>query len=76
MKNNVECFPECARIDRLLESFLKSCNDFTYLLNEVHQKETISRILWYSDWLHNTTFTGNSIVETNHNATSGRRTIM
>ena len=28
--------------------------------NEVHQKDNISRILWYSDWLHNTTSAGNS----------------
>ena len=40
--------------------------------NEVHPKDTISRILWYSDWLHNTTSAGKGIfVVTNHNTTSG-----
>ena len=44
--------------------------------NKVHQKEKISRIPWYSDWLHNTTSTGNSILVTNHNTTSCGRSIM
>ena len=30
-------------------------------VNEVHQNDTISRILWYSDWLYNTASAGNSI---------------
>ena len=46
------------------------------IANEVHQKDTISRILWFSDWLHNTTSAGNSIFVTNHNTTSGGRSIM
>ena len=43
---------------------------------EVHQKDNISRILWYSDWLNNTTSAGNSIFVTNHNTTSCGRSIM
>ena len=35
------------------------------LHNVVHQKDTISRILWYSDKLHNTTSAGNNIFVTN-----------
>ena len=31
--------------------------------NEVHQMDNISRILWYSGWLHNTTPAGNSIMQ-------------
>ena len=38
--------------------------------NKVHQQDNISRILWYSDWLHNTSSAGNSIFVTNHNTTS------
>ena len=38
--------------------------------------DNISRILWYSDWLHNTTSAGNSIFVTNHNTTSCGRSIM
>ena len=34
--------------------------------NEVHHKDSISHILWYSDWLHNTTSAGISIFVTNH----------
>ena len=45
-------------------------------VNEVHQKDNISRILWYSDWLHNTTSAGNSIFVTIHNTTSCGRSIM
>ena len=41
--------------------------------NEVHH---ISRILWYSDWLHDTTSAANSIFVTNHNTTSCGRSIM
>ena len=37
-------------------------------LNEVHHKDSISGILWYSDWLHNT-ISPNSIFVTNHNTT-------
>ena len=44
--------------------------------NEVNQKDAISRILWYSDWLPNTTSAGNSIFVTIHNTTSGGRSIM
>ena len=40
-----------------------------YFSNEVHQKDTISRILWYSDWLHN-------ITSANLNTTSGGISIM
>ena len=47
-----------------------------YRYNEVHQKDNISRILWHSDWLHNTTSAGNSIFVTNHNTTSCGRSIM
>ena len=47
-----------------------------YLINEVHHKDNISRIFWYSDWLHNTTSAGNSIFVTNHNTTSCGRSIM
>ena len=46
------------------------------MINEVHQKDTISRILWYSDWLHNITSTGTSIFVTYHYTTSGRSSIM
>ena len=45
------------------------------LWNKVHHKDNISRIFWYSDWLHNTTSTGNSIFVTNHNITSCGRSI-
>ena len=45
-------------------------------INEVHQKDTISLILWYSDWLYNITSAGNSIFVTNHKTTSGGRSIM
>ena len=45
-------------------------------INEVHQKDTISGILWYSDWPHNNTSAGNSIFVTNHNKISGGRSIM
>ena len=45
-------------------------------LNEFHQKDTISRILWYSDWLHNTTSVGNSMFVTNHNTTFVGRSII
>ena len=41
-----------------------------FKLNKVHQKDNISRILWFSDWLHNTTSAGNSIFVTNRNTTS------
>ena len=44
-------------------------------LNEIHQKDIISRILWYSDWLHYTTSAGTSPCVTNHNTTSGGRSI-
>ena len=44
--------------------------------NKVHQKDNIFRILWYSDWLHNTTSAGNSIFVTNPNTTSCGRSIM
>ena len=44
--------------------------------NEVHYKDNISRIFWYSDWLHNTTSAGNSIFVTNHNTTSCGRSVM
>ena len=44
--------------------------------NVVHQKDNISRILWYSDWLHNTTSAGNSIFVTNHDTTSCGRSMM
>ena len=44
--------------------------------NEIHQKDIISCILWYSDWLYNTTSTGNSIFVANHNTISGGRSIM
>ena len=45
-----------------------------YVTNEVHQKDIISRILWYSDWLHTNTISAeNSIFVTNHNTTSGGR---
>ena len=47
-----------------------------YRINKVHQKDNISSILWYSDWLHNTTSAGNSIFVTNHNTTSCGRSIM
>ena len=43
---------------------------------KVRQKDTLSRILWYSDWLHNTTSAGNSIFVTSHITTSGGRSIM
>ena len=46
------------------------------VVNEVHHQDNISRILWYSDWLHNTTSAGNSIFVTNHNTTSCGRSIM
>ena len=46
------------------------------LFNEVYQKNTISCILWYSDWLHNTLSAGNSIFVSNHDTTSGGRSIM
>ena len=36
----------------------------------LHQTDNIFRILWYSDWLHNTTSAGNSIFVTNHNTSS------
>ena len=36
-----------------------------YELNEVPQKDTITRMLWYSDWQHNTTSAVNSIFVTN-----------
>ena len=49
---------------------------FQQISKEVHQKDNISRILWYSDWLHNTTSAGNSIFVTNHNTTSCGRSIM
>ena len=45
-------------------------------INKVHQKDNISRILWYSDWLHNTTSAENSIFVTNHNTTSCGRSIL
>ena len=47
-------------------------------MNKVHHNhnENISRILWYSDWLHNTTSAGNSIFVTNHNTSSCVRSIM
>ena len=52
---------------------ISECNFcYWYLINEVHQKD----ILWYSDWLHNTTSAGNSIFVTNHNTTSCGRSIM
>ena len=38
--------------------------------NKVHHKYNISRIFWYSDWLHNTTSARNSIFVSNHNTTS------
>ena len=44
--------------------------------NMVHQEDNISRILWYSDSLHNPTSAGNSIFATNHNTTSCRKSIM
>ena len=48
-----------------------------HFISKEYQKDNISRILWYSDWLHNTTSAGNSIFVTNHNTTScGRSSIM
>ena len=67
------------RLALLMRSFHETRKRGTYtvlLSNEVHKKDTISRILWYSDWLHNTTSAGNSIFVTNHNTTSGGRSIM
>ena len=37
------------------------------MINEVHQKGTASHILWFSDWLHNTSSAGSSIFVANHN---------
>ena len=47
---------------------------YSILAYKVHQEDNISRILWFSDWLHNTTSTGTSIFVTNHNNTSCGRT--
>ena len=44
---------------------------------QVHQKDTISHILWYSDWQHNTTSAENSIFyNQSQYSTSGGRSIM
>ena len=60
-------------VNRPCDSFFSV---YIVILNEVHQKDNISRIIWYSDWLHNTTSAGNSIFVTNHNTTSCGRSIM
>ena len=44
--------------------------------NEFHRKGTTSHILWYSDWLHNTNYTGSSIFVANHNTTSAGSSII
>ena len=44
--------------------------------NEDHQEGTTSRILWYSDWLYNTTSAGSSIFIANHKTTSAENSIM
>ena len=38
--------------------------------DKVHQNDTTSHILWYSDWLHNTISAGSSIFLANHNTFS------
>ena len=43
---------------------------FEIACNRDHHKDNIFRILWFSDWLHNTTSAGNSIFVTNHNTIS------
>ena len=45
-------------------------------LGRIRVKGTTSHILWYSDWLHNTFFTRNSIFVANHNTTSVRSIII
>ena len=59
-----------------LSSYLTSRSQAVSVQNKVHHKENISRISWYSDWLHNTTSAGNSIFVTNHNTTFCGRSIM
>ena len=57
-------------------------SEFRFMVFDVHWRvvmrfiRSISRILWYSDLLHNTTSAGNSIFVTNHNTTTGGRSIM
>ena len=41
-----------------------------YLLIKLNEKSFASHILRYSDWLHNTTAVGSSIILANHNTTS------
>ena len=44
--------------------------------NEAHQDGITSHILWYSDWLQNTTSAGSSIFIANHKTTSAGSSIM
>ena len=48
----------------------------SWYLNEAHQEGTTSHILWYSDWLHNTTSAGSSIFKANHRTVSAGNSIM
>ena len=64
----------CLRDEHLLGVAFFQMSVYNY--NKVHHKDNISRIFWYSDWLHNTTSARNSIFVTNHNTTSCRRSIM
>ena len=60
----------------LMMQFFLTCFIWSAACNEVHQKDAISHILWYSDWLHNTTSARNNIFVTNHDTTSCGRSIM